>query len=229
MPDRTIIEKLTQHDVSQLSEAELVSLIIKDTTDSENPLYIAKKALNDRSLYELSKLPVRRLRKVGDMGLKAATTLAAAFEIGRKVAGSESDSLERITCRKDAERIFEPMLGSLEYEEFWIVYLNTGSGILEKKCIARGSVKAVAVDLKIIIAQALELLASGILLVHNHPSGFAEPSDEDVEITDKIQRSAELFDIKVIDHLIITKGKSYSFLESGLLKDLPLPTTILQS
>lgn len=221
LQDKDIIEKLTQLGVGQLSEAELVSLIIKDDTESENSLDVAQKALNEKPLYELSKLPVRRLRKVGDMGLRAAISLAAAFEIGRKVTNSEAGSLERIMCRKDVERIFEPMLASLEYEEFWIVYLNTGNGIIEKKCIARGGIKAVVVDQKIIIGQALELLASSILLIHNHPSGFVEPSDDDLEITDKIQRSAGLFDIKVHDHIIIAKGKSFSFLDEGLLKKLP--------
>ena len=106
----------------------------------------------------------------------------------------------------------------MKYEECWCLYLNTGNRIVERQRVSQGGVQATVVDHRLVIKRALELLATQIILVHNHPSGAALPSEQDKILTKKIAEAAALFDIRLLDHLIIARGGEYSFRQSGLLQ-----------
>lgn len=216
LTDRQLREKIASRDVESLSDAELVALVLSGGS-SGNSVEVAEKILDERPLKELSSLPLPSLRMTGGMGIKGAVPLAAAFELGRRVRTLESVETEVIQTSDDLRNIFEPMLSSLNYEEFWIVYLNSANRILEKNRVSQGGVQGTVVDHKIIVKRAVELLATGIVLVHNHPSGVAEPSPEDIALTGKVSLAASLFDIQILDHLIITKGSAFSFRAAKLL------------
>jgi DNA repair proteins len=108
-------------------------------------------------------------------------------------------------------------LDRMQHEEFWAIYLSGANTVIDKVKIGQGGVSGVTVDHKLIVKRALELLASSIILVHNHPSGLARPSEEDKMLTNRIKAAASLFDISVHDHIIITSGESFSFAENGLI------------
>ena len=115
-------------------------------------------------------------------------------------------------------RIFRPQLESLPHEECWVVYLTGSNRIIEQRRISQGGLQATVVDARLVVKRALELLAAQMILIHNHPSGATEPSTEDRILTDKIVQAAALFDIRVLDHLIISREGDYSFRRAGLIE-----------
>ena len=123
-----------------------------------------------------------------------------------------------VTCSRDAYEYVKSFIADLDHEEFWVVYLTAGNRVLDRVRISQGGVTGTVVDHKIVVKRALELLAYSLILVHNHPSGVAQPSGEDRELTDKLAMAASLFDIHVLDHLIITDGAYFSFRQEGFIK-----------
>lgn len=111
----------------------------------------------------------------------------------------------------------QPILADLPHEEFWVLFLNHANRVVDKACICRGGVSGTLVDVKILMKLALEKLASALILVHNHPSGNTAVSAEDRNVTKKIQAAAAVFDIKVLDHVIVADNVYSSFSDDGLL------------
>ncbi len=105
----------------------------------------------------------------------------------------------------------------MPHEEFWILLLDRANQIIKAEHISKGGVSGTVADAKIIFKSAIEHLASGIILCHNHPSGNNKPSNSDIELTQKLRQAGQLLDIKVLDHLIIAGGKFYSFADEGLI------------
>ena len=110
-----------------------------------------------------------------------------------------------------------PLLKELKHEECWALFLTNSNRVVERYRISQGGVQATVVDQRLIVKRALELLATRIILVHNHPSGSANPSGADHDITTKVKEATSLFDIQLLDHIIITASESYSFKSNGLL------------
>ena len=108
-------------------------------------------------------------------------------------------------------RIMEPLLGELQHEECWALYLASSGKVIERMRVSQGGVQATVVDSKLVLKRAIELLASQIVLVHNHPSGSAEPSRQDIELTERVAEAAKLFDMRLLDHVIIAHGSNFSF------------------
>ena len=113
--------------------------------------------------------------------------------------------------------LFRPKLQRLDHEECWVLYLTSSNRIVERQRVSQGGVQGTVVDHRLIIKRALELLATQLIMVHNHPSGAAEPSPQDKVLTERIARAAALFDIRLLDHLIISREGDFSFLSEGLL------------
>ena len=158
---------------------------------------------------------IARLRMAAGIGLKRAARIQAAVELGRRVLAARELGPDPIGSSNDVVRIFRPLLTEMKHEECWCLYLNTGNRIVERQRVSQGGVQATVVDHRLVIKRALELLATQIILVHNHPSGAALPSEQDKILTKKI---AALFDIRLLDHLIIARGGEYSFRQNGLLQ-----------
>ncbi len=100
----------------------------------------------------------------------------------------------------------------------WALYLSSANGVIEKTRVSQGGVTALVVDYKLVVKRAVEVLASSLIIVHNHPSGVAAPSPEDIAITQRIAQAAALFDIRLVDHIIIADGASYSFRQYGMIE-----------
>lgn len=157
------------------------------------------------------------LRLMGDLGLEGAAKVAAAFELGRRAVVAEGQESVVIKDAADVVGIFAPLMRGLDHEELWVLYLASSNRVIERRRVAVGGSRALVADSKLIVKRALELVASSIILVHNHPSGAAEPSAEDCSLTERLRSAAELFDIALLDHIIIAVGGSYSFRAGGKL------------
>lgn len=211
--------KLMSRGVSELTNAELLALVMGVETRDFSPAEVSRDVMRelDNNLIELSKTDFNRLRMTGAMGAVRAAAVTAALELGRRYRVAQVEQQDFIGSLADVERIFSPMLADLPYEEFWVVYLTSANKVQYKSKISQGSVNGTLVDNRLILKRAIERLASGVILVHNHPSGDCTPSQNDKEVTQKLQEAARLFDISLIDHVIISCNGVFSFRNKGLL------------
>jgi DNA repair protein RadC len=174
------------------------------------------KAVN-HDLHQFSKLSVKDLQKFKGIGEAKAITIVSAFELGRRKKDSTTTNITTITSAQDAYDILSSHFLDLQHEEFWVLLLNRANQVIKKVLISSGGVTGTVVDPKIIFKLALEHLACGIILAHNHPSGNLKASDEDIKITSKIKLVCNSLDIQLLDHLIITNNGFLSFSDKGMI------------
>ncbi len=212
-------EKLVQKGRSVLSDAELIAILIGSGSRSESAVELSKRILAsvDNNLNELGRLSIKQLIKFKGIGEAKAVSIAAALEIGRRRRGEESIKINKIGSSRDAFELLQPIMGDLEHEEFWIIYLNNSNKVLHKAQLSKGGITGTLVDVRIIMRQALELGAVALILAHNHPSGTLKPSTADKQITQKIKSAGEALDIRILDHLIVTQKAYLSFADDKLL------------
>lgn len=144
-------------------------------------------------------------------------TIVAALELGRRRRASEALFQEKISCSNDVYEIMLPIIGDLEHEEFWILYLNNSNKVLHKMQLSKGGITGTLVDVRLVFKNALQFGAVAIILAHNHPSGALFPSGADKQLTQKMKVAGESLDIKVLDHIIITEKNYYSFADQDIL------------
>lgn len=216
--DEEVKRKLFEYGASALSDVELLSVFFTDKISNGTPLGLGVEVLGkcNNSLGELSQMSVSKLRMV-TLSQKRAAFLGAAFELGRRSYAEKALMIDNLRTDTDVLNYFKPLLGDLPYEEFWVVYLGASHRVIDKIKISQGGINHTIVESKLVMKHAISKLAVSIILVHNHPSGVSTPSDEDIDMTAKIKDAAKLFDIKLLDHIIISRGESYSFKGNGLL------------
>jgi DNA repair protein RadC len=213
-------EKLLLKGKASLSDAELITILLRTGVKGSSALDIAKKILHrvNGDLNELGKLSVGELKKMEKgLGDTKAITIAAALELGRRRQSSTIRDKPVITSSNDSFEYVYPEVADLPHEEFYVLYLNKSNRVITHKHISSGGVTGTVADLKIILKHAIELLASAIIAVHNHPSGNLKPSQADIDLTKRLKESGKLMDILLLDHLIIGDKNYYSFADSGML------------
>ena len=217
---KNITEKLQSRGAESLADEELLAVIIADDATDERAKGVASDLLAsaEGALQRIVDTDIMRLRMISGLGLKRAMRLKAAAEVGRRVAIAEASTYDKVMSDGDVVRIMEPVLGGLQYEECWALYLASSGKVLDRVRISQGGVQATVVDCKMVIRRALELLAVQIVLVHNHPSGTPEPSQQDIALTDRVAEAAKLFEIRLLDHVIVARGAHYSFRANGIVK-----------
>jgi DNA repair protein RadC len=212
-------EKLLMKGRGALSEAELIGILIGSGTVSLSAVDVAKIILKEvnNDLNNLAKLSVDDLKKFKGIGEAKAISIVSALELGRRRKESEPTKRERITCSEDAYKIMKPHLLDLPHEEFWLILLTRANSIIKTAPVSSGGVSGTVADPKMIFKIALDNLASGIIMVHNHPSGNIKPSEADISLTKKLKEGGILLEIPIIDHLIFTNNEYYSFADEGKL------------
>jgi DNA repair protein RadC len=206
-----IRNKIAIRGFEALSDAELLSILLEDIALAE--ALIAECG----SLANIANTPASRLRMIAGLGTKRTERIQAAIEAGHRIASANRTVEESISSSEDVIRTMRPLLKELKHEECWAIYLTNSNRIIERNRISQGGVQATVVDHRLIVKRALELLSTRIIIVHNHPSGSATPSDADFEITKRIKEATSLFDIQLLDHIIISATESYSFKSNGHL------------
>lgn len=212
-------EKLIAKGPVSLTDAELLAILIGSGSRNESAVDLCKRILASvgNNLGELAKLSVTDLMKFKGIGDAKAITIVAALELGKRRRLAEATKREAITCSKDAYEILLPLFEDLKHEEFWVLLLNRANKVVRKEKISTGGVAGTIVDIKIILKLAIETLASGMVLAHNHPSGNLKPSQADINLTRQIKQAALLVDVNLVDHLIVTGHGYYSFADEGML------------
>ena len=147
---------------------------------------------------------------------QSAEALLAAYGGSLARVGSEEAARLRMIGGLGLRRA-RMLLATLSHEECWAVYLTSSNRIIERQRVSQGGVQGTVVDHRLIIKRALELLATQLILIHNHPSGAAEASPQDKVLTERIAQAAALFDIRLLDHIIIAREGDFSFLREGLI------------
>lgn len=212
-------EKLLLKGKAALSDAELLGILIGSGIQNMTAVDVAKLILQsvNNDLNQLARLSVKDLSKFRGIGEAKAITIVSALEVGRRRKTVEATERPKITCSGDAYNVLSAHLLDLSHEEFWIILLNRANHVLKCERISSGGVSGTIADPKMIFKAALENLASGIILSHNHPSGNLTPSQADKELTKKLRQAGTYLDIPVLDHLIFTDNAYLSFADEGLL------------
>ncbi|MRR20519.1 JAB domain-containing protein [bacterium] len=212
-------ERLWNKGPSSLSDAELLAILIGSGTRNHSALDLAREllAMAGNSLGDLGRLSAGEIRKIKGVGEAKAVTIAAALELGRRRKMTETGENPQIRSSADVFNIMSPVMEDLPHEEFWILFLNRANRVTGRMKISQGGVSGTVTDVRIVMKKAIESLASGLVICHNHPSGNNSPSDSDIRITQKIREAGALMDIQLLDHLIIAGKDYYSFADNGAL------------
>jgi len=212
-------EKLIAKGKIALSDAELVAILIGSGNREHSAVGLSKKILLsiNNNLNALGKLTVEDLTKFKGIGEAKAIAIITALELGRRRRLEEALEKPKITSSKSVFDVMQPIIGELQHEEFWIIYLNNANKIQLKMQMSKGGITGTIVDTRLVFKKAIELTATGIILCHNHPSGTLKPSTSDINLTKKIKNGGDILDIKILDHVIITENNYYSFADENIL------------
>jgi DNA repair protein RadC len=212
-------EKLIEKGAATLSDAELLAILISSGTKEKSAVDLGRELLllAGNNLNTLGRLGIPELKTLHGIGEAKAVTIAAALELGRRRKLAEAPENGQIKSSADVFNIFHPLLGDLTHEEFWILFLNRSNKTINRMKISQGGVSGTVTDVRIIMKKAVENLASGLVVCHNHPSGNNNPSESDIQITQKIRDAGSLLDVQLLDHIIIAGTAYYSFADNGLI------------
>jgi DNA repair protein RadC len=212
-------EKLRSKGAQLLTDSELVAILIGKGTPKRNAVDVAKDVLKlgSNNLAELGKLSLAELVKVSGVGLTKAIIISAALEIGRRREAAIALDKVAINGSREIAAYIKSLLRDLENEVFGVVYLNQANRIKHDEVISIGGLTGTIADPRIIFKKALAADATSLILFHNHPSGNLQPSKADKELTQKIKQAGTLFDIRILDHIIVSEYGYFSFADEGLI------------
>ena len=212
-------EKLREKGVNTLSNSELLAILINHGNKQKTAVDIAKEVLQlgKNNLGELGKLSVKELMKINGIGEAKAITIIAALELGRRRQANDALDKTQVKDSKDIARYFQSLLQDHTQEVFAVVFMNQANKINHLEIVSIGGITATIADPRIILKKALEEDAVSIILCHNHPSGNLKPSSADQQLTKKVKEAAAYFDIKLMDHIIVSNEGYFSFADEGLL------------
>lgn len=210
-------EKLMNRGEAALTNAELLAILIGSGTRKKSAVELMQDILRvcDDKLARLSKMSIKELMAFNGIGEAKAITIKAAAEIGRRRTMERSDDSPQMTNASQVYEYMRPLMQDLPHEEFWAILLNNSSRIIKRTRISSGGLTATAVDVRMVLKEALIADATCIIVCHNHPSGQLRPSRDDQMLTDRLHTALNQINIKLLDHVIITDGTYYSFAEDG--------------
>lgn len=212
-------EKLVAQGKRILTDAELMAILIGSGSRNESAVSLCKRILAsvDNNLNEVARLNVNQLTNFKGIGEAKAISIVAALELGRRQQSQQVPIYPVIASSSDVYKYMQPLLGNLNHEEFWVLYLNNSNKVIHRKMISSGGQTGTVVDIRLILKTAFEFGAVAIILTHNHPSGSLRPSAADKTTTTNIFQAAKTVTIKLLDHLIVTEKSYFSFADEGLL------------
>ncbi|MBN1951210.1 MAG: DNA repair protein RadC [Bacteroidales bacterium] len=212
-------EKLLGKGAQNLSDAEILGILLGSGTPGQSAVELGRKVLSmaENHLGLLGKMNVNELIRIKGIGMAKAVNIVAAMELARRVGGVSLPEKAPIRSSTDAYHGICSVLCDLPHEEFWVIYLNKANRIIETYKCSQGGIAGTVIDIRLILRRGIEVLASSLIIAHNHPSGNEQPSESDKGITKKLSQAADQMDIKLLDHLIIAGRKYFSFADEGLL------------
>ena len=210
-------EKLMRLGPSALTDAELLAILVGSGSTKEDAVTLMKHILADcnNNLNTLGKLTIRDLCKYNGVGEAKAITILAACELGKRRQSGKPEERPDLGTATLIYNYMHPQLQDLDVEEFWLLLMNQNHRLIKQIRISHGGITETAVDIRVIIREAVLVNATMLAICHNHPSGSLRPSPMDNDLTTSIQRACQLMRIKFLDHVIITDGAYYSYRETG--------------
>ena len=210
-------EKLERLGAEALSNAELLAILIGSGSTKESAVDLMKRVMNDcgNSLNTLGKLTINDLIRYNGVGPAKAITILAACELGKRRQAERCEERVRMDSALAIYEEMHPVMQDLDVEEGWVLLMNQNFKLIKKMCISRGGLTETAIDVRIIVKQALLCNATVVALCHNHPSGSLRPSGSDDSLTNKVKDACNLMRLFFLDHVIITDGGYYSYSEEG--------------
>ena len=210
-------EKLMRLGAGALSSADLLAILIGSGSTKETAVELMKRVLKDcnNNLNSLGKLTIRELCQYNGIGEAKAITILAACELGKRRAMERAEDRLQLGTATAIYNYLHPKMQDLDVEEAWIVLMNQNYKLLKAMRISHGGITETAVDLRIIMREALLANATILALSHNHPSGNIMPSGDDDRLTQRVKKACEIMRIHFLDHIIITDGAYYSYSEEG--------------
>jgi DNA repair protein RadC len=218
-PDDRPREKLRNRGAGSLSDAELLAILIQNGTKEKSALDLGKELMikSKNNLVELGRLSIRELMKIKGIGMAKAISIAAALELGRRRLATENLDKPLVTSSSSVARFLQARFRDLPHEIFAVVFLNRANKIIHFEIVSSGGITGTVADPRIILKKALEEEAVSLILCHNHPSGSLKPSRADEELTLKIKEASRFFDIRILDHVIVSSEGYFSFADEGLI------------
>jgi DNA repair protein RadC len=212
-------EKLLSNGPASLSDAELLAILIQTGHKRKSAVDLAKEILHlaHNNLSELGKIEPGQLSTLRGIGTAKAITVLAAMELARRRQAGNIHKKTVIANGAGAALFFKPLLADQAYETFYVMFLNNANKVLGYKCVSSGGMTATVVDSRLLFKEAIARNATKLILCHNHPSGNLRPSQADISITRKIKELGLLFDICLIDHIIVGETGYLSLAEDGIL------------
>jgi DNA repair protein RadC len=212
-------EKMISKGKGTLSNAELIAILIGSGNGELSAVELAREVLNavGDNLYDLSKLSIDELQQHKGIGEAKAVSIAAALELGRRWSVTSPEQRKSISNSQEAYESFLALIDDPTKEHFMVAYLNRGNKVIKVERISTGGLSGTSADPKVIFKNALLKDATALMVCHNHPSGVPRPSAEDKNLTKNLITAGKIFDINVLDHLIIGENSYFSFAEHGLM------------
>lgn len=212
MPREKLIEKGPQN----LRDAELMAILLNTGTKGKNVIELSRTILKKYPTKKLLSLTYKDLAHINGIGPAKSCVFLAAFELTKRVLEVEDTNLPTIKDAKDAVAQLQK-LRTVKKEHFVALYLNARNQLVYKETVSIGTLNASLIHPREIFKPALEQCAASLIVAHNHPSGDAEPSHDDMMVTKRIKEAGHIMGIELVDHIIITKNSFYSFQEKDIL------------
>lgn len=215
------MERMKAHGAESLSNAELLAILIRTGNQNKGALDLARDllALSGNSLTRLSSMSLEAICKMPGIGPGKAMNIICALEIGRRfIEEGIDDKAQFLNSASDTFMMMLPRMKGLAHEEFWVIFLNPLKKVLGMERLTTGGHNSTVIDQKVIVKRALEQNASGIVIVHNHPSGNPLPSQADISETSLLHDNCKVFDIAIVDHIIMGADSFFSFADNGVTK-----------
>ena len=207
-------EKMMARGAQALSDGELLSILLRSGSSRASALELSQMLLSDADgkLTTLAGESVSRLSSHPGIGPSKAVTILAAFELGRRLIAEDNGRIfPQIMDPEAIYRLMIPRLKGLRHEECWVMYLDRAHHLLSSERLSSGGSSATVIDNRMIVRRALELHADVLVLVHNHPSGSPRPGKADIEMTGRLKKAAGQFDIRLLDHVVVSDNCYFSF------------------
>jgi DNA repair protein RadC len=212
-------EKMVKLGTEALSDAELLAILIGKGSAKEDAVSLMKRILSDcnNNLNALGKMSIRQLCEYKGIGEAKAITILAACELGKRRQMEKPEERPDLGTATKIYNHMHPLLQDSDVEEFWLLLMNQNFRLIKQVRISHGGITETAVDIRIIMREAVLANATIIAVCHNHPSGNLRPSQHDNDLTAQLQQACKLMRIHFMDHVILTDGNYFSYHETGRL------------
>ncbi|MGW8184935.1 MAG: RadC family protein [Candidatus Moraniibacteriota bacterium] len=209
-------EKMMEKGVECLRDYELMAILLRTGVAGKNVLEVSRDILKKFPTKKLLTLDLKSLSKIKGIGTGKACLLLAAFELTKRALEVEDNNLPVISSAKEAVAQLQE-LRTAKREHFVVLYLNARNQLICKEIISVGTLNANLVHPREVFKPGIDYLAASIIIAHNHPSGGAEPSDNDLTTTNRLKEAGKIIGIELIDHVIITKTSFFSLKEKNMM------------